>query len=270
MADRYWLGVSNDFTATANWSTTRNGAGGSAAPTSSDAVYILDGSLDITGNITGVECSAATIGGNFRGNIGTVGTSMTFTTATNGIKVQTCNKQFFNLAATTTIATLYIDGTGNGAVNLTGGTFTNTRCGTVGRVVVAAACTVTNLYSAGIVAQIEAGSAATLLDIQAGVGHELRRSAATLILGGQLTAYLQAALTGTGATASSVIRGGRLLWASNGTIAEIVAKPGAVAMASDVPFTVTNSTVWEGASLFENASIVTFTNDSTPVGKVRS
>lgn len=270
MANRFWLGVDSNFTNTANWSTTRNGTGGSAAPTSSDDVYILDGTTDITTNITGVEVNSITIGGNFRGNIGTVGSSMTFTTVTTSITIENCLKQFINIAATTTIARVNVDGTGNGIANLTGGTFTLVACGTVGRVFVGGSCTVTTLRSTGIVCTIEAGTAGTTLDIQDGVGHELRRSFTTLELGGSLTAYLQAALTGTGASASKLTRGARLLWASNGTIAEIMAKTGSVALAADVPFAVTNSTKYEGAALFDNnLRIVTFTNAPDPIGKAQ-
>lgn len=268
MADRYWLGVNTDWTDTANWSTTRNGTGGSAAPTASEPTYVLDGNTDITQNLTGVACASLTIGGNFRGNIGTIGTALTITTATNGVTIETCNKQFLNIAATTTITPIYIDGTGNGAVNLTGGTFTNVRCGEVGRVVVGASCVATNFYSAGMTSFIEAGTAATLIDIQGGNGHELRRTSATLKLcNAQLTTFLQVALTGTGTTASEICRGAQLRWASNGTIAEIVAKPGSLAYAGDVPFAITNSTVWSSAKLFDNDRVVTYTNAPTLVGK---
>lgn len=271
MADRYWLGVNTDWSDTANWSTTRNGSGGSTAPvlaTNTHDVFIFDGTTDITQNISAVYFNSLTIGGNFRGNIGAIGSSMTIVEAASSIKVETCNKQFINLAASTTIATLYVDGTGNGAVNLTGGTFTNTRCGETGRVVVGASCVATNFYSAGMTAFIDAGTAATLIDIQGGSGHELRRSAATLKLcNAQLTAFLQAALTGTGTTASEILRGAQLRWASNGTIAEIVAKPGSVAYAGDVTFAITNSTVWASAKLFDNDRVVTYTNAPTLVGK---
>ena len=50
MADRYWVGGSASWDATAGtkWSLTSGGAGGSAVPTSSDDVYIDSGSGAVT------------------------------------------------------------------------------------------------------------------------------------------------------------------------------------------------------------------------------
>ena len=40
MANRYWIGGTGNWSATAHWSATNGGEGGADAPTSSDDVFI--------------------------------------------------------------------------------------------------------------------------------------------------------------------------------------------------------------------------------------
>lgn len=58
MANRYWVGGSNYWNATAGtkWSTTSGGAGGAAVPTSSDDVYFDANSGSVTVNIADATC----------------------------------------------------------------------------------------------------------------------------------------------------------------------------------------------------------------------
>ncbi len=265
MAARYFLGISGNWDDTANWSTTRGGAGGSAEPSASDDVYILDSATDITSNLTGVTAATIKIGGAYQGNIGQAGTALTVSTTTCVITVETVGRQYVNLSATTTVATVNINSTGGGVVNLGSGTFTDVNCGASGTVNVDGGCVVTNLRSAGCrVFSAYNGTAHTILDIQGGTGHEVKRAVTTLNLAGGLETF--AAITlGT----ATLTRGGSMLYGSTGTITALHVKPGATATAGFVPFTVTDSTLWEGGRLFPNASSgqITYTNATTFYGR---
>lgn len=263
MANRYFLGVNGNWSDTANWSTTRGGAGGSAEPSGSDDVFIFDGNVDITTNIGGETAQSIKIGGDFKGNIGAVGTALTISTTSCVITVETVGKQYINLAAATTVAQVNVNSTGPGTVNLAGGTFTDVYCGASGTVNVAGGCVVTNLYSAGIKILSEySGTAFTILKVLGGIGHEIRRAVTTLTLGGALTTYNAIAL----ATAN-ILRGGSLNHTSNGTITTIEVQPGGSAIGGFLPFTVTNSTKYEGGSLFANTNQVTYTNATAIIGR---
>lgn len=263
MANRYWLGVSGDWDSTANWSTTRGGAGGSAEPSASDDVFILDGSTDIITNITGVTAQTIKIGGDFKGNIGGAGTALTIATTTCVITVETVGRQYVNLAASTTVATVNVNSTGSGAVNLGSGTFTDVYCGANGTLNIDGGCVVTNLYSAGCkVLSAYNATAHTIAKILGGVGHEIKRVVTTLTLGGSATTYNAVTLT-----TANVLRNGVLSHTSNGTITTIEVQPGGAALGGFLPFTVTNSTKYEGGSLFSNTNQVTYTNATTIIGR---
>lgn len=263
MANRYFLGVNGNWDDTANWSTTRGGAGGSAEPSASDDVFILDSATNITTNLTGVTANTIKIGGDYQGNIGGAGTALTVSTTTCVITVETVGRQYVNLAATTTVATVNVNGTGSGTVNLGSGTFTDVYCGASGTVNVDGGCVVTNLTTDGVrVYAAYNGTAFTILKILGGTGHEVRRAVTTLTVGGSLTTYAAVALTTVG-----VRRSGLLTHTSNGTITTLEVEPGGSAVAGFVPFTVTNSTLHEGGRLFQNSSQVTYTNATTLIGR---
>lgn len=263
MANRYWLGVNGNWDDTANWSTTRGGAGGSAEPTGSDDVFILDGSTDIVTNITGVTAQTIKIGGDFKGNIGGAGTALTVSTTTCVITVETVGRQYVNLAASTTVATVNVNSTGPGTVNLGSGTFTDVYCGANGTLNIDGGCVVTNLYSAGCkILSAYNATAHTIAKILGGVGHEIKRVVTTLTLGGSATTYNAVTLT-----TANVVRGGTLNHTSNGTITTIEVQPGGTALGGFLPFTVTNSTKYEGGSLFANTAAVTYTNPTTLIGR---
>jgi hypothetical protein len=117
MANRYWVGGTGDWNATAGskWSTTSGGAGGSAAPTAADDVYIDLGS----GSVTVTVPASTTV----------VCRSLNFVDGTGGAFTGT-----FVMAATTSIITIG-DGTagaGNNALKIASGmTWTNTAVGTI-------------------------------------------------------------------------------------------------------------------------------------------
>jgi hypothetical protein len=262
----YFLGVSGDWTATANWALTRGGAGGELAPDADDNVYVLDGAIDITTNLTGVTALTIKVGGDFQGNIGAAGTALTVSTTSCVITVETVGRQFVNLGASTTVATVNVNSTGQqGRVTLATGTFTDVNCGASGRVDVGGSCVVTNLYSAGI--QIVAdysGTAFTVLELDGGSGHEIRRAVTTARLtNAQAQSYGAIAIT-----TLTAHRGTRFTHGSNGTITTANARPGSVLLAGFVPFIVTNSTLWESGSLFANSNQVTYTNPTATKGRV--
>lgn len=62
-ADRYWVGGTDDWNATAGtkWATTSGGAGGEAVPTSSDDVYFDAASGTVTVTITGATATCANL-----------------------------------------------------------------------------------------------------------------------------------------------------------------------------------------------------------------
>lgn len=261
----YWLGASGDWTSTSNWSLTRGGTGGEAAPDSDDNVWIFDGTTDITTNIGAAAAQAIRIGGDFQGNIGAAGTSLTVATTGCAITVESVGKQYVNLAASTTVASVGIVGTGAGVVNLGSGTFTAVNCGASGTVNVDGGCVVVTLRSCGMkVLAAYNGTAFTTLDIEGGIGHEIRRAVTTLLLGGGAKTF-SAVTVGTG----TLTRGGQLTHDSVGTITALHVKPGSQAIAGLVPFIVTDSTLWEGGRLFANASTgqVTYTNATTFYGR---
>ncbi len=117
MANRYWVGGTGDWNATAGskWSTTSGGAGGSAAPTAADDVYIDLGS----GSVTVTVPASTTV----------VCRSLNFVDGTGGAFTGT-----FVMADTTSIITIG-DGTagaGNNALKIASGmTWTNTAVGTI-------------------------------------------------------------------------------------------------------------------------------------------
>ena len=117
MANRYWVGGTSSWNATAGskWSTTSGGAGGSAAPTAADDVYIDLGS----GSVTVTVPASTTV----------VCRSLNFVDGTGGAFTGT-----FVMAATTSIITIG-DGTagaGNNALKIASGmTWTNTAVGTI-------------------------------------------------------------------------------------------------------------------------------------------
>jgi hypothetical protein len=75
-APRFWVGGTGtwDNVSTTNWSTTSGGAGGSAAPTSADAVTFDGGSgasavITVNANVTAASVVLGTTGGNFTGTL---------------------------------------------------------------------------------------------------------------------------------------------------------------------------------------------------------
>lgn len=277
MANRYWLGVSGDWTATANWSTTRYGAGGSAAPTSSDDVYILDGDIDITSNITAVAAQSIRIGGNFSASIGGSGTAMTVNTAACPITIEnvaTGKTIAIGADAAVTISGIVrIRSTGGGTVTLASGAagvITTVRCGRQGRVIVSSSAAVTNLYSGGIRITAEPSSTAfTLLELRGGgnavASHDIRRACTTLTVtnGAVARNYNSVAVT-----TANVESQGTVFHDSDGTVGTLNAFPAGVFKSGATAFAITNANIWQGSTTPPEGGRVTYTNTPEFYGDV--
>lgn len=267
MADRYWLGVNSNWNDTSNWSTTRQGSGGSAAPVTNDVVYILDGNTDITTNISqaAVDLSGLTIGGEFTGSIGSVGSSLTIAVSGTGTPICRINYSgpgAINIAAgTNNIDDMRITrpGGGGGRVNLVGGTTTALYTGRGVTLYIDDAAVVTTLTSTGSV--ITAGYSATAFTTATvGGGSSLtsRRAATTLNIDAATVRFGNVAAI----TTINARNGANYVHDSSGTITTANGLPGSRLLANATAFTVTNANVYEGSSVFtNNPALVTFTND---------
>lgn len=110
MANRFWVGGTNTWNATAGtkWSTTSGGAGGSAVPTNADDVF-LDGASGVVTVTIGATSVCKSI--NFTGFTGTLaGTSAFGLTVGNGTISTTT---FVNTMSMTWLGALQFSGTGN-------------------------------------------------------------------------------------------------------------------------------------------------------------
>lgn len=270
MADRWWNGVNGNWTDTSNWSATRYGSTGQTVPGSSDVAYVMDGAVDITSNISAVTAGTIVIGGEFAGNIS--GMLLDTTTCAVDIKTVNRNRIVIGAAASKTISgVMNIRNTGQGEVQIASGAsgvITTVRCGARGTVKVLGSGVVTNLYSAGIRIIAEyAATAFTILQLRGGSGHEISRGVTTLTLdAGALGTVKLASAVGT----ANVVGRSRYTHDSTGTITAIEVTPGSVAIAGAAPFTVTDSTVWETGSLFDNNSNAAYTNATVVVGETKA
>lgn len=264
MADRYWLGVTSDWTDTANWSTTLTGVGGSAAPVSTDAVYILKGGLDINVNVSGhtaVDLNSLTIGGEFTGSIGNLGTALTIAVSGRTSINYSGSGQILITAGTNDIDDLHITrpgGSGSASVNLTGGRFTAIYAGRGVNLTMEAGATCTTFLSTGANVTIEYNSTAITTGSWYGGVVACRRTVTTgTVEGANFTmGYIGASTT------LNLRKDARYTHNSVGTLAKVNSFPSSVGTAGSVAFTVTNSDVYQGATLFQNnPAVVTNTND---------
>lgn len=275
MADRYWLGANTDWSSSSNWSTTRGGSGGSAAPTSSDDVYIYDGNVDITTNITNVAAQSIKIGGKFSGNIGGGGTPLTVGTATCPITIETVatNKKIVIGAynSITISATMNIRSTGGGSVEIANGAsgvITTVQVGQDARVLVTASGVVTNIESAGGLVFAEYNATAFTSAEICGGGtptspHIFQRAITTLNASASAILRTENAV----AITTANLRVATLTHNSSGTITTANAFTGGILKQGDTPFTITNSKKHQGGVLPIVGGSVTFTNTTNVVGK---
>lgn len=273
MADRYWRGTNSTWSDTANWSTTPTGATGSAAPVSTNDVYILDGDGDIDAyDASAVDLNSLTIGGKFRGKIKGLKVAVSGTTIIN------CVNDVNIGAGTNNIDDLRVYSTGGATVRLFSGGGLVTACQLAsGTLVRESGCTITTMHNAGGTLIDSGGTAYTTLNAKGGT---------TITQIGATTLNATARVIATGASAfttANIDRGATFTHNAYGTIATITVFPGGIATTAPAgtisaggtevtgasqPFIVTNSTEWLGGSLFRDANAsITYTNATTRIGK---
>ena len=273
MADRYWRGVNSTWTDTANWSTTPTGVTGSAAPASTNDVYILTGSKDIDSyDASAVDLASLTIGGQFTGKIKGLKVAVSGTTIIN------CVNDVNIGPGTNNIDDLRVYSTGGATVRLMAGGGLVTACQLAsGTIVRESGCTITTMHNAGGTLFDTGGTAYTTLNAKAGVTIT-QIGATTLNATARVIAIDAAAFT-----TANIDRGALLTHNAYGTIGTITVFPGGTASTAPAgtitaggtsvtgasqPFTVTNSTEWLGGSLFKDANAsITYSNATTRVGK---
>ena len=256
MAARYWVGGQDgdtkDWTNTSNWSATRGGSSGVAAPATNDAVEVITRNKINGSDQASVDLSSLVIELKPGGSIGAdtaliIAVSGAGTPALKFSGQGTCNIQ----AGTAGIDKLIFEGLG---LSLTGGTTIEIEGGTHGHLDIGASAVVTNIkagattgtiaYNATAVTSFEHGGAGLWACYRtvttgriAGVGAALR--------------LVDAAAIGT----KMHVHGGSKFVAHNyGTIADIEVWPDAVATndGSEWPTTISAGTKWPGGSYFEN------------------
>lgn len=264
MADRFWVGAvtSTDLSSTANWSTSRGGAGGASVPTTADNAYIETGSVAITSG----SLACANLYFSAPINFGTEGAALSVECTT--LMEVRGNRDFVNMAITTsTLPTLHYR-VGSGELTLSSGTITNIYAGAAGSISVLAAAVVGSsgvVKSGGCRLSIAYNATAiTYLSMLGGYADGVARSMATL----NIAPGAQARLTDAAAVSTRAYVGGKLLHHSTGTIADIDVGTGgrATSEGGAYPFTVTASAKGVNAYCFDDERNVTKTASTLGLG----
>lgn len=248
MASRFWLGVNNDTTDTANWSATRGGTGGQTVPGNSDAANFLDGTGDLNANAA-FAAATAVFGGNFTGNI--AGLQSNFASAVWTVESQAAGKVFnIGPAVGVTMAAIHVK-TAKGTVNIVGGaaTLTLLRVGkNVGKLNVDPTCIVTTYDNAGAPDYVGYNSTAITTGQWGGGGnnHRCCRSITTGTVNGPT--ILQVLCAGGSPTATTLTVNDRstIAWDSDGTVTTANVKDGGTWQPVSTKHTVTTMNLWEG------------------------
>ena len=276
---QWWVGGAGTqlYTAAANWSATRGGAGGNGPPIAGDTVYIVDGNSQIAGS----DQSAVSLAALYvdfspygsapsvpRLSIGTSGTPLKFTIASGGTARFTGGYGDMYLGPVFGGSTSSLQLLGSGNHVLQG----QSTCGAGMILASGGKVTVNSDYG---------GSA---FDI-ACVGTTVELSATALgspptatLQDGQLTSFRALSTTnidggighvsGSGAVSSVSVRpGAKYIHESSGTLTTIVVSSCGIAVAGAAPFTVTNSTVYGNGVLFPASGSITFTNPTNVFGR---
>jgi hypothetical protein len=254
MANRFYLWASTDFESTSNWSATRGGSGGEAAPASNDVVYI---ETDIPRSFAETNLSKASVDLNALYIRGPVSFPALLTIAVSGTSGAVCDiagARKVRLAAGTNgidklVARSTLEGHG---VSLEGGTTVQCNVGRGAVMEIQGSAVVTNLSSDGKTTA-QAGTAFTTANGGAGT-LETSRSIGTGHFGGPIvvTTRDSAAVS----TKVTMFQGSKLHHLSHGTIADIETMAGSEATAKGSPyqsFTVTAAKKHEGSRLFEDS-----------------
>lgn len=259
MADRYWLGVDGNWTNTSNWSTTRGGSGGSAVPTTSDDVFILDGSIDITQNISAINAAAVKIGGNFTGALGGSANPANFD-ATSVTVDRFAGSSLVIGGHTGGLDLLTLNSTGSIRPVISAATTTLLARGTQAEF--SASASITNVRGVGADVIFRAGATHTTLDLRDCSCTDYAGGDIITIDGGSYNTLDKAAI----GTNIDLYGRARFRHNSSGTIVLIEVGPQAQAVPGDFDFEVTDSVLWQGGKLFENFAGVTYTNATTTYG----
>lgn len=250
MANRYWHGVNTDTTDTTNWSTTRYGVTGSAAPTSSDDVFFFDGDGDVAAN-TAFHANTITVGGNFGG----ASAGLLCDTAACVITIERVGfgKNFVvGPAASTTLASMHVRSTAGGTVTAAAGSsgvLTLLQAGKVGNLVVDGSCPVTTYNNCGMTDNVVYNATAITTGQWSGGGtHTVQRTVTAGTTDGNTRVNVIANGGSPASTTLTISAGG--VWAhdSDGTITTANIKPGGALLPVSTKFTVTTMNLWEGGN----------------------
>lgn len=183
MANRFRLPGSADLADTAYWSATEFGAGGAAAPTTGDAVYITRGNDALTTGNLNVELASLTIGAGFTGSLGSSGSSITVRCDSGTVLVAGSKAAQINIAGngSQALAKVQVETAGGAKVRLTAGTVTLVQrnsgvCDVTGN------CVVTTFRGREGSSIIEDNATGVTTLVQTGTGHTVcRRDVTTCI-----------------------------------------------------------------------------------------
>lgn len=257
--DRYWVGGPGSKSAsdTANWSATRNGAGGASVPTSNEAAAIIDGTSNIS---TGLNLSAltGTIDINFNGTIGS-GESTGLKTNCQRVTVGG-SSSFVNIETGSAGGVTQLD-----VYGMNGGTCRVLAGGSgVGTVYVGGDCVYKHANTAS--STIYNGGGGVIISSNTAGTTVLHNYAGNAICSGNITTINEYGGVVTVAASATVnaanVYGGLYIHNSSGTIASMNVFPNGTATDSGATsaFTVTASVIWVGGSLFESPGVsITYT-----------
>lgn len=273
MADRFYIGTDGDFSKDSNWSATRGGASVNDAPDADDVAYIENlnhamntglsqGSVDLQGLHVSIAPG---------GSLGSPSSPLhidvsNVSTGTPITRIRNFGSSPVYLAGDHDL--LHISSAA-GVVLGGGGTSTmgNIYLSQGGLCTVKDGVSATAIASTGMNVVIEAGTGGiAALNMLRGVATTSRNiTTASLYGNARLRTLLTAALT-----TANVFPNSTLQHNSSGTIGTIYVLTGATATAAGAPypFTVTNSTLYAGGSLFDDApgGLITYTNDTQLIG----
>jgi hypothetical protein len=242
MATVTWTGGAND----GNWATGGNWSG-AAAPSSTDDVFLLTTSQDITLglNQSAITLASLTISRGFGGSIGSASAPLQINVS--GTLTYAGSGSYAKINGT--IATANIDRTGSGTFYLSGGTWTTTTV-SAGRVLVDGAAVLTTFRDiSGEIGEIPWNATAiTLLENEAGVV-VCKRTVTTLTNAAKATTTIEQ--DGTNAPASTTVNNrGLLRWNSSGTVTTGNNYPAATwdNSQTEYSYTVTTLNDWAGGS----------------------
>lgn len=286
MANKHWLGVNGNLTDTANWSTSRGGAGGAAVPTTDDDVYFETGIPPST-NLAGITDILGSLYWSLDGPLGTSSTplsvSVSGTSAITGRSgvVRVTKTTYVNLQAagsagidklslelpSNATAILSVTSTGGFAAN--SGDYIHIDGGTVTLSGEAAATSGSKIRVVSGILNGEADASFTFQSVEVGPSAQFKTARSCVTLDVSTNARAETTDAAGVSTQLTVHPGGYHNHTGYGTIALSDVRPGGKAEAknSKYNFTLTARTKWRGGSNFEDATKLLNVPSSTTVGE---